>query len=135
MKFGMDATWIDLNYANYQISYIKHAETTKYSIDQGDVSMHIGASLSIVPVRNLQINMYYHYAPTFASLYANKHFSYGYASTLIGGLSINYKVIGVGIESRTSKCSYDRITFNGEDGNVKIPTSNNGFRTYIRLKF
>ena len=136
LRFGIDATWFDINYTNYKIEHITYWGTDKYDYHQGDVSMHVGPSLTITPVKNLNIVGYFRYAPTFSGLYANDEFSGNYASMFVGGASLSYGVIGLGIESRFGNCKYNAFSFeeDAEDAD-KIKTTFSGFRAYISFRF
>lgn len=136
LKFGIDATWFDINYTNYKIEHITYWGTDKYDYHQGEVSMHVGPSLTITPVKNLNIVGYFRYAPTFSGIYANDEFSGNYASMFVGGASLSYGVIGIGIESRFGDCKYNAFSFEEdvEDGD-KAKTTFSGFRAYISFRF
>ena len=69
LRFGIDATWFDLNYTNYDIEHITYWETNKYQYHQGEVSMQVGPSLTFEPIKKLSVHAYFKYAPTFAVLY------------------------------------------------------------------
>lgn len=71
LRFGIDATWFDINYTNYKIEHITYLGTDKYDYHQGEVSMHVGLSLTITPVKGFNICGYFRYAPTFSGIYAN----------------------------------------------------------------
>ena len=136
LRFGIDATWFDINYTNYKIEHITYWGTDKYDYHQGDVSMHVGPSLTITPVKDLNIVGYFRYAPTFSSIYANDEFSGSYASMFVGGAALSYRVIGLGIESRFGNCKYNAFCF-GEDSENKdkVKTTFSGFRAYISFRF
>lgn len=136
LRFGIDATWFDINYTNYKIEHITYRGTDKYDYHQGEVSMHVGPSLTITPVKNLNIVGYFRYAPTFSGLYANDEFSGNYASMFVGGASLSYGVIGLGIESRFGNSKYKAFCFDKDSNDAdKVKTTFSGFRAYISFRF
>lgn len=135
LRFGIDATWFDINYINYKIEHITYHGTDKYDYHQGEVSMQVGPSLTITPVKGFDICGYFRYAPTYSGIYANDKFSGNYASMFIGGASLSYKIIGLGIESRFGNCKYNAFAFDKNMDEEKVKTSFNGFRTYISFRF
>lgn len=134
LRFGIDATWFDLNYTNYDIEHITYWETNKYQYHQGEVSMHVGPSLTFEPIKKLAVHAYFQYAPTFAVLYTgdDKTFYGNYASLWVAGGNISYGVIGLGIESRFGSTLYKPFGSSDKD-NIKSNLS--GFRTYLTFKF
>lgn len=98
--------------------------------------MHVGPSLTITPVKKLNIVGYFRYTPTFSGIYANDEFSGNYASMFVGGASLSYGVIGLGIESRFGYCKYNAFSFEEdvEDAD-KVKTKFSGFRAYISFRF
>lgn len=134
LRFGIDATWFDLNYTNYDIEHITYWETSKYQYHQGEISMHVGPSVTYEPVRNLSIHAYFHYAPTFAILHKgdNKTLYGNYASLWVAGGSISYKAIGLGIESKWGNIDYKSFE---SSANETFNCSLSSFRTYITFKF
>lgn len=55
LRFGIDATWFDINYTNYKIEHITYLGTNKYEYHQGEISMHVGPSLTITPVKGFNV--------------------------------------------------------------------------------
>lgn len=54
LRFGIDATWFDINYSNYEIEHITYLETDKYQYHQGEISLHVGPSVTFEPIKNSQ---------------------------------------------------------------------------------
>ncbi len=135
IRFGIDATWFDINYTNYKIEHITYLGTDKYDYHQGEVSMHVGPSITITPTKDFSIVGYFRYAPTYSGLYANENFSGNYASVFVGGGSVAYGVIGLGIEARFGNCKYNAFTFDeDEDETNKLKSSFSGFRVYFSFR-
>jgi len=144
-RFGIDATWFDINYNNFKFDYIdyKDRDKTKY-LHQGEVSMHVGPSVTCTPVDRLNIKAYFRYAPSFACIYNTKSekFSCNYASMFVGGAAVNYGVIGLGIEARfgsSKQNEYNFVNVNSdyshEHDTNKVSTTVSGFRAFISINF
>ena len=134
LRFGIDATWLDINYTNYEINHITFEGTNNFQYHQGEVSMHVGPSITFEPIKKLTLHAYFRYAPTFAALYTgdSKSFFGNYASLWVAGGNISYGVIGLGIETRFGNTNYKPLD-NHDSDNVKSQLS--GFRTYLTFKF
>lgn len=134
LRFGIDATWFDINYSNYEIEHITYWETDKYQYHQGEISLHMGPSITFEPVKKLAVHAYFKYAPTFAVLYAGDGDTFygNYASLWIAGGSVSYGAIGLGIESRFGNTNYKPM---GSSDSENIDSSLSGFRAYLTFKF
>lgn len=134
IKFGIDATWFDLNYANYKVG-----EWEKETFHHAEAAVHVGPSVTLTPVNGLNISAYFRYAPTFSALYsaANDNYNLGYATRFVGGASVSYKVIGVGFEARFGKSKYEPFeAFLVDIEDVeKINTKLAGFRVYLTFRY
>lgn len=135
LRFGIDAIWFDLNYANYKIEHITHWGTDEYDYHQGEISMHVGPSVVLNPVSKLNIHAYFRYAPTFSALYADDTFYGNYATLFVGGGSVSYGVIGLGIESRFGSCDYKEFGADEEEGSGTLKTKLTGWRAYVTFRF
>ena len=134
LRFGIDATWFDINYSNYEIEHITYWETDKYQYHQGEISLHVGPSVTFEPIKKLAIHAYFQYAPTFAMLYTGDSETYygNYASLRVAGGNVSYKAIGLGVESRFGTINYKSI---GSSDSEDIDSSLSGFRVFINFKF
>lgn len=144
LRFGIDATWFDLNYTNYKIEYLTDYEPEKYDYHQAEISMQIGPSIVLNPVKKLNIHAYFRYAPTYSALVADEEFYGNYATLFVGGASVSYGAIGVGIESRFGKCTYknfesdeyeDEHDYEYEDEGNSLKTKLRSWRAYITFRF
>lgn len=133
MRFGLDATWLDVNYTNYRIKHITNAGTDKYSYHQGEISIHIGPSVSITPDEKWNINAYFRYAPSFSMLYADDAFYGNYATFFVTGASCSYGTIGLGAEARFGNCKYHE--FDSGDGASIDKATYSGWKIYLTYKF
>ena len=148
IRFGIDATWIDLSYANYSREETYDdgygTEIEKLTAHQAEIGMQVGPSVTVRPLRKLQAHLYFRFAPSFAGLYDGDAFRGNYASFFVTGLSVSYGVIGLGIEKRWGKCRYKEFG-GGEDeygdygyaeepyDTHKLKTS--GLRAYVNFRF
>lgn len=134
LRFGIDATWLDLSYTNYCMEHITYWDTRKYQYHQGEFSMHVGPSITIEPLKCLALHAYFQYAPSFAGLYNgdNETFYGNYATLWVAGGNISYGPVGIGVESRFGSIKYK--TFGDSDSeNINVKLS--GFRAYITFKY
>ena len=137
MKFGIDATWFDINYTNHNIPGSKQEKKDKEEVlHEAEVSMGVGPSLTFTPVKELNIHGYFRYAPTCSALYAGDDISVNYASMFVGGASLSFGVIGVGIESRWGDAKHYPIELEGiNDDGDRLKTKFNGMRAYVTFRF
>lgn len=134
LRFGIDATWLDLNYTNYKIKHITYWGTDNYQYHQGEVSMHVGPSITLTPVKQFNINGYFRYAPSFSAMYKDDIFYGNYATFFVGGAYISYGVFGVGFEKRFGNCKYKELS---DSKNAVAPSKigHNGWKVYITFRF
>lgn len=147
IRFGIDATWFDINYANYKIEYRYRdqgeSESEFSSFHQAEIGMQIGPSITVNPISKLNIHGYFRYAPSFSAFYDGDSFRGGYASCFVGGGAVSYGVIGLGVEARFGGCNYK--TFGGgedEDKGYDTETTTttskskfSGMRVYLTFRF
>lgn len=135
IKIGIDASWLDLNYANFS----KPFEIEKGTFHNAEAAMHIGPSVTVTPLNNLNVCAYLRYAPTFTALYStvNDNYNLGYATRFVCGASLSYKVIGVGVEARFGKNKYEPFEafLNDIDDAEKVNTKMAGCRVYLTFRF
>ena len=139
IKFGIDWTFIDVNFANYTKSFQKDYWVEKSRLYHIDAGMQLGLSVTLNPVKGLNFNQYFRYAPSSSGLYNGrfKPYEYKYAGFYVAGLSISYKVISVGAEYRWGTAKYE---FTTEDNFGYQETYNNKWTTkavrmYISFRF
>lgn len=67
IRFGIDATWFDLNYAGYKMDYwsLEDDEMIEEKIHQLEIGMQVGPSVTVSPIEGLNINAYFRFAPSF----------------------------------------------------------------------
>ena len=134
IKFGIDASWLDLTYANYEVKpYFEKKETFHHA----EAAIHVGPSITLTPVNGLNLCGYFRYAPTFSAMYGGDTFKCAYATRFVGGASLSYKAIGVGFESRfgNSKFTPFYAFFDEVEDAGKIKTKLTGFRVYVTFRY
>ena len=134
LRLGIDVTWFDINYTQYKIKHITYQETNTYKYHQGEVSMHIGPSLSL-QFGWLNIHGYFRYAPAYSIMYANDSLYGNYSTFFVGGASISYGAIGLGVESRFGGCDYKTVYADLEGYAGPISANYNGLRAYLTFRF
>lgn len=71
IRFGLDATWFDLNYTNYKLeyhwedNYDEEEEPETSNFHQAEIGMQVGPSVTVNPVGKLNVNAYFRFAPSF----------------------------------------------------------------------
>lgn len=129
---GLDATWCDLNFAEYDLIYIGKQENFNYELYQATAAMQVGPSITYQANPNFKIHGYFRYAPGYSVMMLDDDYYGGFSSAFVGGGAIAFKAIGVGIEARFGECEYSAF-----DGGMKnLPSaSSNGYRAYISFRF
>ena len=100
LRFAIDATWLDLTYTNYKIEHITYWGSNKFDINKAEIGMQVGPSIVINPISKMVIHAYFRYTPSFSCLISDGKYQGHYASYIVGGTSISYRAIGLGIEWR-----------------------------------
>ena len=135
LRFGIDASWFDLTYANYKFNTFDG----KKHLHHAEAAMPVGPSVTFAPVNGLNISGYFQYAPTFSAIYstANDNYNLCYATRFVGGASLTYKFFGVGFEGRFGNCKYDDfLAFITEmEDPVKVKTKLTGYRVYLTFRY
>ena len=156
LRFGIDAVWTDINYANYKVIYIDPAYPEypdKTTMHEVEVSLQVGPSINFNIHRNSELHAYFRYAPSFSGFYNGDEFQAGFGNFFVGGASVSWKFIGAGIEARFGSSKYKSyFSLNdfggGDDGTYmedeemeersssdKVKTKFHGCRAYITFRF
>lgn len=91
IRFGLDATWFDLNYTNYKLeyrwedNYDEEEEPETSNFHQAEIGMQVGPSVTVNPVGKLNVNAYFRFAPSFSALYDDDTLLGNYASYFVTG--------------------------------------------------
>ncbi|MEI3154274.1 MAG: hypothetical protein V8S95_03560 [Odoribacter sp.] len=155
LKFGLDWSWIDMNYAMYKIEEYGYDDSdydgdyTDYNEDEdsstnihhAEIGMSFGPSLTVNPVGHLKINAYFRFTPSFSAVYLDE-IGTSYATFFNVGAALSYKVISIGVENRWGQGKYknlipgdyDEIT-EEELPSPKLKLQTNSLRAYISFRF
>ena len=78
LKFGLDWSWVDLNYSKYTISESEEPgsgsvgdimdETIDIGNHQLEYGMQVGPSITINPVHELKISLYFRLTPSYSMI-------------------------------------------------------------------
>lgn len=137
LKFGIDATWFDLTYTNYKVQHITNWETNNFQIHEAEAGMQIGPSLTLNPIKKMNLHLYFRYAPSFSCYYADDSFQGKYATYFVSGGTLSYSFFGLGVEWRHSTNKFDPLLNldSALENARKLRTKTNGIRGYITFKF
>lgn len=138
IKFGIDWSYFDLNFAkytddwgffngegeygydNYYYDYgYGYTDDSSYGIEpediyQAEIGTAIGVSVTVNPYDHIKAAGYFRVVPSYSMLYAAEDFSGSYGTFFLAGGSVAYKAISLGIEARWGKAKYDSM-FNLDD--------------------
>ena len=89
LNIGIDATWIDMNYAMYK------PQTLESALHQAELAVQVGPSFTFTPVKRLQVHLYGRFAPTFALRYDGETVGGNYASMFVAGGNLSFGFFGV----------------------------------------
>lgn len=137
-RAGIDATWFDINYANFKFT----DGDEKSALHNADISVHIGASVHFTPISKLGVHGYFRYAPTYSVLYdtSETRVAGGYGSIFVSGGAVSFGVISVGAEYRWGKGNYSQLYGkDGEDGEeiakLEGKFDTGALRAYVSFRF
>ena len=130
IKFGIDWTQIDINFAkyedkwgffsgygygdydgggNYYDPYDDYDTGGPEDMYQAELAMAVGPSVTVNPVDELKAALYFRVAPSLAMLYVADELSMSYGTFFTFGGSVSWKVISLGIEGRWGNVKYDSL--------------------------
>ena len=108
LRIGLDYTYLDATWAEFELD-------DKSRTVFGNLGWQLGPSVTLTPLRRLHVRLYGHYAPSVVAYSADskfKHWSYGYAGYVTGGMQVSYRFLTVGLEWRSSTAKLKSV---GED--------------------
>ncbi len=117
IKFGLDWTWLDINYAKSTWNTIDSStkEVSSSAMHQAEIGMQFGPSVTINPVHHLKVSGYFRVTPSYSGLYMDETFHHHYVTMLNAGCAVAWKVISLGVEWRWGSAKYNGLTFDGLD--------------------
>ena len=113
IKFGLDWTWLDINYAKSTLEFADGdaGEVSTSGMHQAEIGMQFGPSVTVNPIHHLKVSGYFRFAPSYSALYADETFYHNYVSMWNAGFAVAWKVISVGVEWRWGTAKYGGLTF------------------------
>lgn len=139
LLFGIDWTWLDLNFADYSKSFREKNGIEESSFLQLEAGMHAGPSITIDAGNELAFYAYFRYAPSYSGFYNEKFkpYAYNYASFFVTGIGASYRMGGLGIERRWGKADYEFKTEGavGSIGKSNFNLKTGAIRIYISYRF
>lgn len=148
LRLGIDATWFDLNYGNWNGQILDE----KYWMHKADIAMGVGFGVHVNPISRLGVHAYFRFNPTFTTMFQNMtagqlEIDGGYASYFTTGGAISWGVISLGAEARFGGGKYHALkapSFEEGDGDDdidldlgfdKIKHKLKGMRVYVSFRF
>ena len=148
LYFGIDWTYLDLNYAQFKdtdtYSYedgngTTITETEDYISHMAEAGMQVGPSVHIGLTDGFSLSGHVRYAPSYSLLYADDEFSGGFGNFFTTGLAANYGSFGIGFETRwgSSKHSFsmDLEELAEQEVTVKEKLKLSGSRIFLAFRF
>ncbi len=137
VRIGLDWSYIDLQYASYKTPI---GDGESFNSHFANIGMQVGPSVTVTPLKGLNIKVYGHYAPSFAAFGDEKFENIlgGYAGHLTAGIHASFKVLTLGVELRNCKAQLSEVKTDegaidgdlesvgdlfGEKHNVKLPAT------------
>lgn len=104
VKFGLDWSWLDVNYAKYTTS----GENS--GMGQVDVAMQVGPSVTVNPVDRLKASLYFRVSPTYSGI-SHDDLTHSYVTFCNFGLTLAWRVLSLGVEFRSGGAEYNTVGF------------------------
>lgn len=139
IKFGLDWSWVDLNYASFSSEALNYDdEPVSIGLKQIEYAMQVGPSITINPYHDIKISAYFRVSPSF-SLQLSKgdgtDIGYNYVTFMNAGASFAWRILSVGVEYRWGNTKYKSIDFGNlaitQSDKLKVGTT----RIYFGLRF
>lgn len=145
IKFGLDWSWMDLNYARYKLADFETGEDASQRAHQLEYGMQIGPSVTINPIHHLKVSAYFRVTPSYSMIYRNEDLYHHYATFCNTGFAVAWKVLSVGCEWRWGKANYNGLSVNlddlmgdfddsGFDGDLDIPSADDVLVSLEKMK-
>lgn len=113
LKFGLDCSWVDVNYAKSSLEGFDEDTnaTFKSDVHQAEIGIQFGPSVTINPVHHLKIGGYFRVTPSYSLLYLDETVHYHYVTVCNAGCTLAWKVVSLGVEWRWGTATYDGLKF------------------------
>lgn len=130
MKFAIDYSWFDVNYASFKLG--DPADPIKAM--QMEYAMQVGPSFTINPVQDLKICLYYRVSPS-ATVMKDDSFNFAYVTNMNLGGSIAWNVISLGVEYRWGSPKYKTLDIENFGFTTAAPFKTGTMRFYFGFRF
>ncbi len=107
LRIGLDFSYLDVQYGQIKPDGINYEQDSHFA----NIGMQVGPSLTITPIRAINLKGYVHYAPSFAA-YAPGSWETvygGYAGYITGGVQLSLSAFTFGIEMRSAKANFKEV--------------------------
>lgn len=111
VKFGLDWSWLDVNYVKYAMS----GENS--GMGQVDAAMQIGPSVTVNPVDRLKAGLYFRVSPSYSGI-LHDDLTHGYATFYNFGLTLAWRVLSFGVEFRRGGAEYNTVGLETDDEDI-----------------
>lgn len=137
IKFGLDWTWMDINYAKSTWNTIDSStkEASSSAMHQAEIGMQFGASVTVNPIHHLKVSGYFRVTPSYSGLYRDETFYNNYVTMWNAGCAIAWKLISVGAEWRWGQAKYKGLSIDDEMMNDDDASFDDVVKTTDRDKF
>lgn len=143
IKFGLDASWVDMSFAKYSTINLENSLGTRSIWDGNDydedydedldlelelgyyqleIGMSVGPSVTINPIDHLKVNAYFHFTPSASMIFLDDNISTSYASFFNVGAAVSYKFISIGVEKRWGSANYNSLSLDEFDSEEDLET-------------
>lgn len=139
IKFGIDFSWMDINYAKYDkwqstgnlmeelpeaggldgLDDLYDQDEVLDAIGSGDINLgahqleyglQVGPSVTINPVDHLKISAYFRFVPSASLILLDDNVSVNYATFFTAGGAVSWRVISLGVEGRWGQAKYKNFS-------------------------
>lgn len=130
IMFGIDFSYLDFTFASFDNTGgygLSLAEDLDIDLKRNylSYSMQVGPSVTVNPVDELKVGVYCRFAPSMGFVTMNDYAYLQFVPYVTCGLSVSYKVIGLGIEGRWGKADYKGFSLDEESMTVDAGDINN----------
>lgn len=147
IKFGLDFSWMDLNYAKYSDMRSVGSDGAaggnkdlNLGAHQLEYGLQFGPSVTINPVDHLKISAYFRVVPSASLVLLEDNINANYATFFATGGAISWRVISLGVEGRWGQARYSNFSMADDAGSMHIQSGKSkrktsAVRIYVGFRF
>mgnify|MGYP002747171710 CR=1 FL=1 len=160
LRFGADLSFCDITYTNYKVEMkMFDGSVHNYGIHEAEFGIQAGIGIDYAITQKVGLHATARYAPSYSLLHSdynglNPSETVGsFGNFFVGGLTLRYRRIGLGIEARFGQTKYKKLfNFDDDEDDEVLSSGNNshigqandkgkinskikGFRSFITLYF